>query len=657
VRKWRCLLLILFAASVFLLRTGRPAIYNDSDGMYAEVPREMVVTGDWLTPYANGVRYLEKPPLLYWLTALCYRIGGVSEVTARLPVALAAVATVWLCVVLGNLCFGGAAGLWAGLALATAPGYFLFTQQIMPDTLFTAWLSLAFYGFLRGYTACSHPFRWYLLFYLAVGLAVLTKGLIGLVFPVVTVGTFLALNRERRAWREMRPAWGALIVLAVAAPWHVAVGIRNPGFFWFYFVNEHLLRFLNQRTPRDYGTVPLLAFWALHAVWFFPWSFLLPLGARAGRRETKVAHRWRLERFPVFWAGSVLLFFSFSTRLEYYSMPAYPAIALLIGAAASRWIEANRGSIAGFKGKAGGVKGGRSWVGAGDPCLAWIRAALLLVGILVFGLMLLVLWVTEHSTGGSGPGGGPTHSARPGFLVDPDSPYNVFFFSPVFQLSPAALQRLRAPILGVGTSVFLGGLLTFGLSRRWGPRPAFTALAASSAAVLPWLHLCTVLFQDDLSSRSLARVIQREASPEDRIVVDGQFELYSSLAFYTGRRITLHDGRTGYLEYGSRYPDCPPIFLDTDQLARLSSAGPRLFYITRRGKELPPAVSGWQRLAEAADQVLVVSPRRMARRAARPPCHLPCDTSSSTRMTSASDRASTPGSPGLPKAEFSPVSA
>src|SRR5262249_41356256 len=161
---------------------------------------------------------------------------------------IAAVATVWLCFLIGELCFGLTAGLWAGVVMATAPGYFLFTQQIMPDTLLTALLALAFYAYLRGYIAASchpgpgHALRWYLVSYASVGLAVLAKGLIGLVFPALTVAAFLALRRETARWREMRPALGALVVLAVAAPWHLAVGLRNPGFFWFYFINEHVLR-------------------------------------------------------------------------------------------------------------------------------------------------------------------------------------------------------------------------------------------------------------------------------------------------------------------------------------------------------------------------------------------------------------------------------
>lgn len=599
------LLLFVLASAVFLLRAGTPAIFDDSDGMYAEVPREMVATGDWLTPHADGVRYLEKPPLLYWLTAVSYRLGGVNEITARLPAALASVATVWLCFLIGELCFGMTAGLWAGVVLATAPGYFLFTRQIMPDTLFTAILALAFYAYLRGYIAPSrnvaapHAFRWHLLFYVCLGLAVLAKGLIGLVFPALTVGAFLAVNREPARWREMRPALGALVVLAVAAPWHVAVGLRNPGFTWFYFVNEHVLRFLGRRIPRDYGTVPLLAFWGLHAVWFFPWSFLLPLARRTALHESTSAVAGRLAWFPVVWAGSVLVFFSFSTRLEYYSMPAYPAIATLIGATVSGLLHAKR----------------RSGERVPDARPHWKRrpglvgacAGMFVVGCLALAGMFALLALAQPRTGPRLP------------LIDPDSPYSVFFFSPILDLSREALRTILVPAVGVATTLFAGTLLALIFSARFSPRLALLVLVVASVAILPWLHRCTGVFEDDFSSRSLARVLQKNAGPNDLVVVDGQFELHSSLAFYLARPIAIRGGRQGYLEYGSRYPDCPPLFLTDAQFAQLWHTGARVFYVARQGRPLPDGGASCRRLAISDNQVLVenATPPREVRSARR----------------------------------------
>jgi 4-amino-4-deoxy-L-arabinose transferase-like glycosyltransferase len=597
-RRAAMLFLLLLASVIFLARVGTPAIFDDSDAMYAEVPREMVVSGDWLTPHADGVRYLEKPPLLYWLTAVSYRLGGVHEVTARLPCSIAEMATVWLCFLIGELCFGLTAGFWAGLVMATAPGYFLFSQQIMPDMLFTALLALAFYAYLRGYVEASrHPgpgraLRWYLLFYGSLALAVLAKGLIGLVFPALTVTGFLVLHRETARWREMKPALGALVVLAVAAPWHLAVGIRNPGFFWFYFINEHVLRFLGRRTPRDYGTVPLLAFWGLHAIWFFPWSFLLTPRRRAAVHDSWSAVAVRLSRFPLVWAGSVLIFFSFSTRLEYYSMPAYPAIAVMIGGAISGLLHAKRRRrlpSAGEDRERGIV------IQATESRRGLVRACagLFALGSLALVGMFVVLWITQHRAGPRLP------------LVDPQSPYWVFFFSPIFDLSAESLRMLRGPVIAVASSLFAGTLLALLFSLRAAPRPALLALTGMSLAVLPCLHACVALFGDDLSSRSLARVIQKNAGPTDVIVVDGQFELHSSLAFYTGRPIAVRDGRRGYLEYGSRYHDCPPIFLTDREFVRLWSSRRHVYYVARQGSPLPDAGRLGRLLATSDNQVLL----------------------------------------------------
>jgi 4-amino-4-deoxy-L-arabinose transferase-like glycosyltransferase len=572
-RRLMILFLLGLATLVFVPRTSFLPINDDSDGMYAEIPREMVSTGDWITPHANGIRYLEKPPLLYWLTALSYSIGGVSEFTARLPGALAAIATVFLCFLIGDFCFGPAAGLWAGIIMSTAPGYLLFSQQIMPDTLFTALLALALYGYLRGYTGGTSSFRWYLVFYFCLGLALLAKGLIGLVFPILAVGAFLLLNRELSRIREMRLGLGSLIVLAVAAPWHIAISFRNPGFLWFYFINEHLLRFLGLRYPRDYGTVSLLAFWALHIVWFFPWSFFFPLVRRALRLNNKSPMATRLVRFLLLWVGAVLLFYSFSTRLEYYTMPAFPAIAVLLGAAAGGIIEAR----------------------SDHPLrrrMLWVSAGLLLTGLLVLAAMISILALTRHITSVQRP------------LVNPESPYYVFFFSPIFSLSIEAWRALRLPIVGVSCTLFTGALAVLIFTLRSAPRPGLAVLAVSCTLMLPWFDVSDLVLQDAFSSRTFARMIQQRPRPNALIVVDGQYELYSSLAFYTRQRLYIHDGRVGYLEYGSRYRDCPPVFLDSQQVAKLWAATTPVFYMARAEQKPPFDSAHCQRLKEAEHRVL-----------------------------------------------------
>ncbi len=273
---------------------------------------------------------------------------GAHTWSARLPLALYTLLLLLLVYALGARCFGDAmAGFYAALVLATSFGLFIFTRILIPDAMVCLWLTLAmlcFWRSLAGSTRANAAG-----FAAACALGVLTKGLIGVVFPLLIVAVYLAMTRNLAHLRRWHPLLGALIFFAIAAPWHVAAGMANPteghpgalptagnvhGWYWFYFVNEHLLRYLNRRIPRDYDTVPLALFWGLLLVWMLPWSAFLgqalcrvPLRRwwrRAPLNQTEPA---RLLFFV--WAAVPMLFFSFSTRQEYYVLPAMPALALL----------------------------------------------------------------------------------------------------------------------------------------------------------------------------------------------------------------------------------------------------------------------------------------------------------------------------------------
>src|SRR6202012_325238 len=204
----------------------------------------------------------------------------------------------------------------------------------------------------------KHPAAWAWLFYVSLGLGLMLKSLIGVVFPVAAALLFLLFSRQLfswSSWKRMRPISGTLIMLLIAAPWHVLATLRNPpyfawtlksmpghfhGFLWFFFINEQLLRFLNMRYPRDYDTVPRVWFWLFHLIWLFPWSVYLAAIAKLSFKPLDRAGRTRL--LALCWIGFILVFFTFSTTQEYYSMPAYPAMALLLGSAMvadSKWIK------------------------------------------------------------------------------------------------------------------------------------------------------------------------------------------------------------------------------------------------------------------------------------------------------------------------------
>src|SRR5207237_5061198 len=220
--------------------------------------------------------------------------------------------------------FGSAAGFYSGLVLSTSIGLFLFTRILIPDAILTLTITLAMWCFLRALEPDERNTRvWATLLAVFIGAGFLLKGLIAIVFPSGAAFVYLAVTRQlfsREAWRRLRPFSGALIVLLIASPWVALATLRNPpffeftlrsgpgqyhGFFWFYFMNEHVLRFLNLRYPRDYNTVPRGLFWGFHLLWLFPWSVFFPAALRPSYRSVDRAGRVRLR--GLFWAGVLLL--------------------------------------------------------------------------------------------------------------------------------------------------------------------------------------------------------------------------------------------------------------------------------------------------------------------------------------------------------------
>src|SRR5882724_10814397 len=259
-----------------------PALLDDVDTVHAEAAREMVQRHDWVTLYTNGFRYLEKAPLMYWSLAASYEIFGAGTWSTRLPLMLAVIALVLATYRLGRYVYGEAGGLYAGVALVTSLGLYIFTRFLIPEVLVALWLTLGYYFFLRSLDE-EHPSRFVCWGFAATcALNVLSKGLIGLVFPAGAIGIFLLLTGTWRRLLKLRLVSSTLVFLAIAAPWHVLAALRNPaqgqarGFLWFYFINEHVMRFLNKRVPPGYDTVPLGIFWGLLLAWPVPWSAFLP---------------------------------------------------------------------------------------------------------------------------------------------------------------------------------------------------------------------------------------------------------------------------------------------------------------------------------------------------------------------------------------------
>src|SRR6267143_3752647 len=350
--RWQGELIVLFLAAAIFLGSvpAPPHLLDDVDAAFAQIGRVMLQSGDRVTPRLDGVRDMEKPPLLFWLMGLSYRVFGVHDWAARIPLALGAAVLCWLTVRFGSWAFGLKGGFYAGLVLVSSLGLYLFTRILFLDGLLTLAITASLYCFVRALEPDEARHRqWALGLGAGLGVGLLAKGLIALVLPTGAGITYLLLTRQlnlRYLWGRVHPLPVVAVMLIIAAPWHILAAIRNPplfaftlqsgpgqyhGFLWFYFVNEQVLRFLNLRYPRDYSTVPRPYFWLLNLLWMFPWSVYAPAVTRL--RFSPLDRAGRIRLLCLCWAGFLLLFFTFSTTQEYYSMSCYPAFALLLGSA------------------------------------------------------------------------------------------------------------------------------------------------------------------------------------------------------------------------------------------------------------------------------------------------------------------------------------
>lgn len=534
---------------VYLGSLSSPAIFDDADANHAEAAREIAATGDWTTLHIDGIRYLEKPPLPYWLVAADYKLFGVSEATTRIPTAICILLLMFLAADWARRAFGARAGIYAALLVVTTFGYYLFTRILIPEALLSLTISGALYFALLALDKeRSRSSRWlWHAAYAALALAVLAKGLVAIVFVGGAFLLYLIVTGEWRRWREFHLLTGTALFLAIAAPWHILAGIRSQGFYWFYFVNEHFLRFLGKRYPKDYARLPAIAYWSLHFVWLFPWSLFLGrvvenLRARAKERipgEWTLADRTRL--LCLIWSGLILVFFAISTNQEYYTLPAYLPLLLLAADALA-------------------TDTGRS---------RWTAAACAVISILgtAAGVALLTgLWSSRNL---------PVPADLGSVLANRNVAGDTLSMSKFFDLTGAAFAGLRLPALLAAIALLAGPAMALFWRRK--TQRAVWMLAATSAVFLFAAHIALVRFGPFLSSKTLAADIQRVIQPGDEVVLYGDHSYGSSLNFYLERQVLLVNGRSTSLLWGSHYPDIPHIFLSDDDLLRRWSGAQRVF--------------------------------------------------------------------------------
>jgi 4-amino-4-deoxy-L-arabinose transferase-like glycosyltransferase len=578
VRAWTLLLLVFAAVHVAALFS--PPLLDDADATHAVAAQHMARTGDWVTLKVDGVRYLEKPPLPYWLAAVDYHVFGYNVFATHLPLTLAVLGLAILAWVWGRRAYGDRAAFYAALSILTSVGVFLFTRIFIPEVLLTLLLALALYNFLIALED-NKPLRLYLT-WAALALAMLAKGLVAPVFFCAAAVPYLLLTGDWRRWREFRLFSGILLFLAIAAPWHILAGLRNAGaghpvgniptpgnvhgFFYFYFINEQVLRFLGRRYPDDYNKLPFVLYWSLHLVWLFPWSIYLPAVLQrawtARKRwfrgvlpglysiaERPARFRSRTNWLLAIYAAIILVFFSLSTNQEYYTYPVYfPLLLLTAGVLAS--LESEPAPVS-------------KW-------LTGAHAALALIGVVAAVALGCGLWASRALPSSSDIGALLAHRDVAGYTLS---------MSHIFDLTGPSFAALRLPAVLAAAGLLLGPVGAWVLRRQRHHFEATVSVAFTSAVFLIAAHIALVRFEPMLSSHAMAETINHIAKrgSDATLILYGDVADGSSLLFYTQRQALLVNGRVSSVLWGSNYPDAPHVLISDADLLALWGNGPRRF--------------------------------------------------------------------------------
>lgn len=396
----RAMLLLLAIATLAVSAANlfRP-LANPDEGRYSEISREMAASGDWVTPRLNDLKYFEKPPLQYWATAIAFKAFGVHEWSARLYVTLAAYAVLALVAFTARRLGTPEDALAATLALLASPYFMGLSGAVTLDMGLTLWLTAALCAWLlaeRPGVPARERRRWMLGVWAAMALAVLSKGLVGIVIPAAALGLHCVLRRDFSALARLEWARGVPLFLALAVPWFVMVSLRNPEFAQFFFIHEHFQRYL---TPSHRREEPWWYFVPIVLLGFLPLAALLPAALVSAWKS----HSGHLARVLVLWSLFVVLFFSASSsKLPAYVLPAFPALALVLGPYIARaperrlalWIgpTALFGVVAAIMAGRAAGRAREDWAGdlyrAAEP---WLVGASLLLAAGI-ALSALLLW-------------------------------------------------------------------------------------------------------------------------------------------------------------------------------------------------------------------------------------------------------------------------
>jgi 4-amino-4-deoxy-L-arabinose transferase-like glycosyltransferase len=467
-------------------------LQHPDEGRYAEIAREMAVSGDWVTPRLNDLKYFEKPPFQYWIGAATFNAFGVNEWTARLPSAVAGLLAVIAVGFTAARLAGPDAGVYAALVLAGSVWHSGLAHLLTLDSVLSFWFAITLCGFLLAQRPVLSPSAqrfWMLVAYAATAGATLTKGLVALVIPGAALVLYSLVTRDIGPWRRLHALPGVALYLTLTVPWFVLVSHQNAEFAQFFFIHEHLDRFLTEEHRRAGGWYYFIPWFVLG---FLPWLLVWAWTLRKSWRTAPVAaNGFAWERFCVIWSAFVFVFFSISgSKLPSYILPMFPALALVVGFELTR---------------------------LGPPVLAWIAL--------------------------------PLAVGAPLLLVAATLGYDRAVAMMATEATPAWVYAAFAPWLTAALAlVAAGGIAAFAWFRRGTPAAKTSGIAALSLSMLVAMQFAFV-GHDAFSRVRSAYQILEDAQRSNGQPLNPAFPVYQvrsydqTLPFYLGRTTPLVDYR------------------------------------------------------------------------------------------------------------------